>query len=242
MTTTVDQLPRRSSYGCKPYGSISAPRSGEKHDRNMKRLSNLLDASTSAWHAGAIVPMRFTGFEGEANRICHSVRDGKNYKRKDASDVLDVILIGAGVSGLTAAYKLRDKLRVRVIEKEGSIGGASRRGNWKGIYYSYGAADTGPTYEIEYEGKRINYLEPLFKELGVPWKRVADPSDAFLFKNRLVIDPFSRPGMDYPLRVRREKGSKMLSRTLKRSRRSSENLLFRLKRTRQKSCSSIRRT
>jgi protoporphyrinogen oxidase len=150
--------------------------------------------------------MRFTGFEGEANRICHSVRDGKKFKRKATSDVLDVIVIGAGVSGLTAAYKLRDKLRVRVIEKEDSIGGASRRGNWRGIYYSYGAADTGPTYEIEYEGKRINYLEPLFKELGIPWKRVADPSDAFLFKNRLVIDPFSRPGLDLPTSSEERKG------------------------------------
>jgi len=108
------------------------------------------------------------------------------------------VIIGAGISGLTAAYTLRNKLDVKIIEKENRIGGASKRGNWNGIYYSYGAADTGPSYEIEYQGKKINYLEPLFKELNIPWAQVSDPSDAFLFRDRLVIDPFCRCHIDLP--------------------------------------------
>jgi L-2-hydroxyglutarate oxidase LhgO len=86
--------------------------------------------------------MRYTGFEGENNQICHSIRDGKRYQRKTVKDNVDVVIIGAGISGLTSAYKLKDKFSVKVIEKENRIGGASKRGNWKGIYYSYGTADT----------------------------------------------------------------------------------------------------
>ena len=143
--------------------------------------------------------LRFTGFEGEDNRICHSVRDGAEFHRKTIKDNFDVVIIGAGISGLTSAYKLKDKLNIKVIEKENRIGGASKRGNWKGIYYSYGTADTGPSYEVEYEGKKINFLEPFFRELNIPWKKISDPSDAFLFGDRLVIDPFSRRNLDLPV-------------------------------------------
>jgi len=150
--------------------------------------------------------LRFTGFEGEDNRTCHSVRDGKKFQRQTVRDNFDVVIVGAGISGLTSAYKLKDKLTVKVIEKEDKIGGASRRGKWNGIYYSYGTADTGSSYEIEYEGKRINFLKPFFEELNIPWKRIADPSDAFLFRDHLVIDPFCRCSPDLPASKEERKG------------------------------------
>ncbi len=142
--------------------------------------------------------MRFTGFEGENRQICHKVRDGAKFERNPVKDSFDVVILGAGISGLTAAYNLRNKLDVRIIEKEDRIGGASKRGFWNGIYYSYGTADTGPSYEIEYQGRKINYLEPFFKELDIKWVDIADPSDAFHFRNRLVIDPFCRCHIDLP--------------------------------------------
>jgi predicted NAD/FAD-dependent oxidoreductase len=136
--------------------------------------------------------LRFSGFEGEDNKVCHSVRDGTKFQKETTTDTFDVVVIGSGVSGLTAAYKLRDKYSIKVIEKENRIGGAASRGNWKGIYYSRGTADTGPSYEINYNGKKINFLEPFFKELSIPWRKVADPTDAFHAENHLTIDPFHR--------------------------------------------------
>lgn len=136
--------------------------------------------------------MRFSGFEGENNEVCHSVIDGAKFQRVPTTNDFDVVVIGAGVSGLTAAYKLKDKFSLKVIEKENRIGGAASRGNWRGIYYSRGTADTGPSYEINYEGKKINFLEPLFRELSIPWRKVVDPTDAFLAEDHLVIDPFHR--------------------------------------------------
>ena len=138
--------------------------------------------------------MGFTVFDGEDNRVCHHVRDGARFQRGPTKDTCDVVVIGAGISGLTAAYKLKENFVVKIIEKENRIGGAAKRGNWKGIYYSYGTADTGPGYEIDYEGKKVNFLDPLFKELGVPWKKIVDPSDAFMFENHVVVDTFDRSG------------------------------------------------
>lgn len=140
--------------------------------------------------------MRFTGFEGEDNRVCHSVRDGTRFQRGSTKDTCDVVVIGAGISGLTAAYKLKENFSVKIIEKENRIGGPASRGNWNGIYYSYGTADTGPSYEIDHEGKKVNFLEPLFRELSIPWRKIADPSDAFFIENHVVVDPFSRSGSD----------------------------------------------
>jgi len=150
--------------------------------------------------------LKFTGFVGEDNSICHAVRDGKKFHRQPVSSDFDVVIVGGGISGLISAYKLKDKFEVKIIEKEDIIGGASKRGNWKGIYYSYGTADTGPSYQIDYNGEKIDFLDPIFKDLNIPWKRVADPSDAFLFRDHLVTDPFCRCHSELPASMEERKG------------------------------------
>src|SRR3984957_7434909 len=45
--------------------------------------------------------------DGEDNRICHQVRDGKVFSRPPASAKHDVVIVGGGISGLTAAYRLQ---------------------------------------------------------------------------------------------------------------------------------------
>jgi hypothetical protein len=41
--------------------------------------------------------------EGEDNRICHQVCDGKTFAHPPASAKHDIIIVGGGVSGLSAA-------------------------------------------------------------------------------------------------------------------------------------------
>ena len=44
--------------------------------------------------------------ESEDNRICHQVRDGKSSHHPHTSRH-DMVIVGGGVSGLTAAYLLQ---------------------------------------------------------------------------------------------------------------------------------------
>ncbi len=51
----------------------------------------------------------------------------------------DVIVVGAGVSGLTAGYLLRD-LDTVILERHSEAGGVSRMESWQGLDYAIGAA------------------------------------------------------------------------------------------------------
>ena len=145
--------------------------------------------------------MMQSGFEGESYEICHSSRFGKRYHAEGPVETCDLVIVGAGISGLTAAYKVKNKLDVKLIEKEPRPGGSSKRNQWRGIYYSQGAADTGPTYEIEIEGKSINFLKRLFKELNVRWRKVPAPTFALKHEGQLIVDPLhagsSQNGLTY---------------------------------------------
>lgn len=128
--------------------------------------------------------------EGESFRRCHIVRDGGAQPRPLPSERYDIIIVGAGISGMTCALKIPSRFSVKVLEKENRFGGASKRGIWNGIHYSCGAADTGSTYGIEWNGKKLNYTKELFDELMIPWRVVQDPTSAFFYNGELIIDPF----------------------------------------------------
>lgn len=51
----------------------------------------------------------------------------------------DVIVVGGGVSGLTVAYRLRDR-DVLLLERDSQPGGVAKSETWQGLDYSIGAA------------------------------------------------------------------------------------------------------
>lgn len=77
--------------------------------------------------------------EGEDNKICHQVRDGKVFSRPPVSARHDVVIVGGGVSGLAAAYKLRDR-DFLLLEKEPHWGGNAYLMDYNGSAYATGAA------------------------------------------------------------------------------------------------------
>ena len=77
--------------------------------------------------------------DGENNTICHQVRDGKVFSRPAVSAHHDVVIVGGGMSGLTAAYLLpnRDFL---LLEKEPHWGGNAYPMEYQGQAYATGSA------------------------------------------------------------------------------------------------------
>lgn len=98
--------------------------------------------------------------QGEDNKICHQVRDGKVFARPAVSAKSDVVIVGGGVSGLTAAYKLRDR-DFLLLEKEPHWGGNATLTDYNGSVYATGAAFLDGEEDEGYVLAREIGLEPL---------------------------------------------------------------------------------
>jgi len=97
--------------------------------------------------------------EGEDNRICHAVRDGKAFGRPPASARHEVVIVGGGISGLSAAYFLRHR-DFLLLEKEPHWGGNAYLMEYDGQAYATGAAYVGKS-EHAYSFAQEIGLEPL---------------------------------------------------------------------------------
>ncbi|MGA8270926.1 MAG: FAD-dependent oxidoreductase [Candidatus Sulfotelmatobacter sp.] len=130
--------------------------------------------------------------DGEDNRICHQVRDGKVFTRPPASARHDVVIVGGGVSGLAAAYRLqhRDFL---LLEKEPHWGGNAYEMEYEGSSYATGSAFI----------TRDEYAYPFAKEIGLEPLPVNN-SDASIIKGELVLDTWGEglSKLPYPAPVR----------------------------------------
>ena len=97
--------------------------------------------------------------EGEDNKICHQVRDGKVFTKPPVSARHDVVIVGGGMSGLTAAYALQ-KRDFLLLEKEPHLGGNAYLMEYQGSAYSTGAAFTNKS-EVAFNFAKEIGLEPL---------------------------------------------------------------------------------
>src|SRR6202008_88635 len=117
----------------------------------------------------ALVPVsdddsRAVSLESEHFLICHRIREGPSFPRPDASRKADIVIIGAGSAGLSAAYFLRGKDWL-LLEKEDHFGGNAYQEEYEGQIFGTGAA----------YGYRGDDGDQLAKEIGLDLPLISMP-------------------------------------------------------------------
>ena len=114
--------------------------------------------------------------EGEYFSICHQVRDGHSFPKPDATKKADVVIVGGGVAGLSAAYFLKGKDWL-LLEKEDHFGGNAYQEEYEGQIFG-----TGSAY-----GYRGDAGDLLAKEIGLDMPLINMP-DPIIDNGRYVPD------------------------------------------------------
>lgn len=130
--------------------------------------------------------------DGDHYEVCHQVRDGHSFLRPPVSKRYEVVVVGGGISGLSAAYFLRyhDFL---LLEKEPHWGGNAYLEEYEGQAFA-----TGSAY-AEKDGD----ADQLMRELGTKLLPVNLP-DPTIVNGKWVADTWGA-GLDelpYPASVR----------------------------------------
>jgi monoamine oxidase len=122
--------------------------------------------------------------EGDHFKIVHELRDGHSFPKPESSRKVDVLIIGGGVAGLSAAYFLRGKDWL-LLEKEEHFGGNAYQEEYEGQVYG-----TGSAYCY-----REDDADRLAKEIGLNMPFVGMP-DPVIDNGTYTADPW-RSGLGH---------------------------------------------
>ncbi|HUO27038.1 MAG TPA: FAD-dependent oxidoreductase [Candidatus Aquilonibacter sp.] len=116
--------------------------------------------------------------DGENNKICHQIRDQGNqiFSRPPALARHDIVIVGGGVSGLSAAYRLQHH-DVLLLEKEPHWGGNAYEMTYDGSTYCTGSAFLA----------RDEYTYDFAREIGLNPLPIKSP-DASIIRGEVIYD------------------------------------------------------
>jgi Flavin containing amine oxidoreductase len=153
-------------------------------------IDHTLVAAPSEGHGSA--PGASPRVDGEHFEICHEIRDGHAFDLPAPSRKVEVVIVGAGSAGLSAAYFLRGK-DFLLLEKEDHFGGNAYQEEFDGQPFA-----TGSAY-----ASRGDEGDQLSAEIGLKLLPVDNP-DPTIVNKTFVPDTWVK-GIDelpYPKAVR----------------------------------------
>ncbi len=136
---------------------------------------------------GSPYPPAQTGLRGSHDgswEVAHEMREGKTWDAVDTGELYDLVVVGGGVSGLSAAYFFRKEAgrdaRILVLDNHDDFGGHAKRNEFesgKRLLIGYGGSqsiDTPSGFSAESLG--------LLRKLGVDLDRFETAFDANLYR------------------------------------------------------------
>jgi len=137
-------------------------------------------------------PPALTGLRGDQDKVyesAHRLRDGKAWESlgtpEDEKASYDLVVVGAGISGLAAAYFFRklhgEKSRILILDAHDDFGGHARRDE-----FEVGGRlllANGGTQSIESPGAYSKVAQGLLAELGIEAKKFYSAYDGKVYEN-----------------------------------------------------------
>lgn len=131
-------------------------------------------AKAPAKAPGKAATYKLKPWTGDDFTLGHRLRLNDFPKFPDKAErTVDFVIVGGGVSGLTAAYQLKDH-DFLLLEQYADLGGHARGSSYHGIDYSYGAAYCGPIDDVYGE---------LYSAIGIEPIALTPDRNSFLWNN-----------------------------------------------------------